>query len=113
MTQEEFLTIKAFDHLYIDGRQKIWVMDTDTDPLSEYFGSARYYDENEYVRRVHYDRLEFELSDFEKNLEKLAEEFVNDGYRGSDYTIRIRKDALKEGFKAGYRNCYKNQAKSI
>lgn len=39
----------------------------------------------------------------DEELDKLAEEYIDDGYKGSDFTVHIKKEGQKEGFKAGYK----------
>lgn len=95
MTFEEFTTVKFYDALYINGVRKIRVMDTATSPSSEHFGTVMWYDDDEYAHRTHYDKLEFQLSEFEVEADRLAHKYFPDSYEN------------RESFKIGYRIGYK------
>lgn len=57
-----------------------------------------WYDADECAHTIHYSRITLELSDFEKELEKLADDASS--WLADD---PLQKRRFKEGFKAGYR----------
>lgn len=93
MTKEEFDKLEdKWQTVYLDGKTPIRMVSK----RSSKEDCILWYDSYEYSHTTHYSRITLELSDFEKELDRLANEYV--GNHGcEDY------DDCVEAYKAGYR----------
>ena len=103
MTEEQFKNIKQWDHLYIDGIERISVEWTREDD-----GMVFYLDFYEFLHSVHYSRLEFDKTDIEKDLDKLAEKATKNMWWDKKFA-----DMFEDGFKQGFREAMKYKGKDM
>lgn len=104
MIEQEFKTsVKYGMTLYIDGIWPIRVLDVSADPNSEYYATVMWYDDNECAHRTHYDHLEFEMSEFEVELDKIARLTFPVSYED--------RENFKMGYRAGYEKAKKENEK--
>lgn len=95
MTADEFEKLEdKWQTVYIDGRTPIRMVSK----RSSKKDCILWYDSDECAHTIHYSRITLDLSDFEKELEELAD---TESLWLADVPLQERR--FKEGFKAGYR----------
>lgn len=104
MTREEFEKLEdGWQTVYIDGRTPITMVSKESSKED----CILWYDDDECSHTIHYSRITLGLSDFEKELERLANK--ESLWLADISEQQVRR--FKEGFKAGYRKAIEENAR--